>query len=247
MFTKTHILVVFAILVILTWTSGCQNGRPIPDDPSTARIDALFQEWDTPGSPGAAVAVLKEGEIVFSRGYGSAQLEYGIPITPATIFHVASVSKQFTAFAVTLLAQEGRLSLDDDIRKHLPEVPDFGSTITLKHLLHHTSGLRDQWEALAMAGWRLDDVITTEHILSMVRNQKELNFEPGEEHLYCNTGYTLLGEIVARVTGQSFSAWTKENLFDPLGIVGAEHRFDPCAVIGCRAQNAFGVVHVHDS
>jgi len=197
---------------------GCQTRTEPPDDPFSARIDELFKEWDTSGSPGAAVAVLKEGDVVFSKGYGSAQLEYGIPITPATIFHVASVSKQFTAFAVTLLAHQGKLSLDNDIRTHLPEVPDFGRTITLRHLIHHTSGLRDQWEALAMAGWRLDDVITRDQILSMVSHQKELNFDPGERYLYCNTGYTLLGEIVGRVTGQTLAAWTKENLFTPLGM-----------------------------
>ncbi len=215
---KTHIPILVVVLGLLVCASGCQKAPHPPDDPFAARIDTLFREWDTLESPGAAVAVLRDGNIVFSRGYGIAQLEYGVPITPDTIFHVASVSKQFTAFAVTLLAQQGALSLDDDIRKYLPEVPDFGSIITLRHLIHHTSGLRDQWEALAMAGWRLDDVITREHILTMVQHQRELNFEPGEEHLYCNTGYTLLGEIVARVTGVSFAAWTKNNLFEPLGM-----------------------------
>ncbi len=131
---------------------------------------------------------------------------------------MASVSKQFTAFSIALLANEGKLALDDDIRKYLPEVPDFGKTITIKHLIHHTSGLRDQWNLLATAGWRMDDVITKKDILKMVEKQKELNFNPGEESLYCNTGYTLLGEIVSRVSGKSFAEWTKENIFHPLGM-----------------------------
>lgn len=213
----TTILAVIGVV----WMSapGCRGGGGGPGGSPEADIDALFAEWDRPDSPGAAVAVLMGSEVVFAKGYGSAQLEYGIPITPTTVFHVASVSKQFTAFAVALLASEGRLSLDDDIRQHLPEIPDFGKTITIRHLIHHTSGLRDQWEALAMAGWRLDDVITRDHILRMVRNQRGLNFAPGERHLYCNTGYTLLGEIVARVTGTAFRDWTKEHIFDPLGMV----------------------------
>lgn len=204
------------LCTVLLLTAGCRGGGDAFDPAVENKIDSLFAEWDRPDSPGAAVAVLKAGDVIFKKGYGSAQLEYGVPITPSTVFHVASVSKQFTAFSVALLAAEGRLSLDDDIRKHLPEVPDFGKTITIRHLIHHTSGLRDQWEALAMAGWRLDDVITRDHILTMVRHQRELNFAPGERHLYCNTGYTLLGEIVARTTGTTFRDWTGEHIFGPL-------------------------------
>jgi len=180
------------------------------------QIDQLFTAWDNPETPGAAVAVVKEGKIIFSKGYGSANLEYSIPITPATIFHIASVSKQFTAFSVLLLAREGKLSLDDDIRKYISEVPDFGKVITLRHLAHHTSGLRDQWTLLALAGWRLDDVITKEHILKLVSRQKELNFNPGDEYMYCNTGFTLLAEVVARVSGKTFAEFTKERIFNPL-------------------------------
>ena len=129
---------------------------------------------------------------------------------------MASVSKQFTAFAIAYLAQQGKISLDDDIRKYISEVPDFGKTITINHLVHHTSGLRDQWNLLMIGGWRLDDVITKDHILKLVSRQKELNFDPGDEYMYCNTGYTLMAEIVARVSGKSFPEWTKENIFDPL-------------------------------
>ena len=180
------------------------------------QVDQLFAAWNNPNTPGAAVAVVKEGTIILKKGYGSANLEYAIPITPSTIFHIASVSKQFTTFSILLLAQEGKLSLDDDIRKYIPEVPDFGKVITLRQLAHHTSGLRDQWNLLAMAGWRLDDVITKEHVLKLVSKQQDLNFNPGEEFLYCNTGFTLLAEVVARLSGQTFAAYTQEHIFTPL-------------------------------
>lgn len=180
------------------------------------QVDEVFAQWDSKESPGAAVAVVKNGAIIYKKGYGMANLEYDIPNSPSTVFHIASVSKQFTAFSILLLEKAGKLSLDDDIRKYLPEVPDFGKTITLRHLATHTSGLRDQWNLLAMAGWRLDDVITKEQVLKIVSKQKELNFNPGEEFTYCNTGFTLLAEVVARVSGQSFAEFTQANIFTPL-------------------------------
>lgn len=183
---------------------------------SEKRIDQLFYSYSNEDVPGAAIAVVKNETIIYKNGFGMANLEYDIPITPSTIFHIASVSKQFTAFSILLLEKEGKLSLDDDIRKFIPEVPDFGKTITLKHLANHTSGLRDQWNLLALAGWRLDDVITQEQILKLISKQTELNFNPGDEFLYCNTGYTLLAEVVARVSGKSFAEYTKENIFEPL-------------------------------
>ncbi|MFC2083618.1 serine hydrolase domain-containing protein [Bacteroidota bacterium] len=187
-------------------------------DTENGKVDQLFVAWDRKDSPGAAVTVVKNGQIIFKKGYGIANLEYNIPITPSTIFHMASVSKQFTACAVAMLAQQNKLSLDDDIRIHIPEVPDFGEIITIKHLIHHTSGLRDQWNLLVMAGWRMDDVITKDHIMKLVEKQKELNFSPGEEYLYCNTGYTLLAEIVERVSGETYSDWCQKKIFEPLGM-----------------------------
>jgi len=189
--------------------------EPIAASPEK-RINQLFCEYSGNDVPGAAIAVVRDGEIQYKNGFGMANLEYDIPVTPSTIFHIASVSKQFTALSILLLENEGKLSLDDDIRKFIPEVPDFGKKITLRHLANHTSGLRDQWNLLALAGWRLDDVITKEHILKLVSKQKELNFNPGDEYLYCNTGFTLLAEVVARVSGKSFSEFTDENIFKPL-------------------------------
>jgi CubicO group peptidase (beta-lactamase class C family) len=201
------------------------------------QVDRLFADIDSETSPGAAIAIIHEGRVVYSRGYGMANLEYLIPITPSTIFHVASVSKQFTAFAIATLADRGLLSLDDDVRIHMPEFPDFGETITIRHLIHHTSGLRDQWELLAIAGWRLDDVITKEHILKMLRHQRELNFRPGEEYLYSNMGYTVLAEIVERVSGQSFKEWTHENIFEPLGMRNSHFHEDHQHIVPNRAYS----------
>jgi len=226
-------LALFILCCFLVTTVPAQNS----DDPLTKKVDQLFATWDKPESPGAAVAVIKDGAVVYKRGYGSANLEYNVPITPQTVFHVASVSKQFTAFAITLLANQGKLSLDDDIRKHLPEVPDFSKKITIRQLIHHTSGLRDQWTLLGMAGWRLDDVITKEHILKMVRHQKELNFDPGAENLYSNTGYTLLAVIVERVSGQSFREYTEANIFKPLGMTNTHFHDDHERIVKNRAYS----------
>lgn len=187
-------------------------------DDRGAQVDKLFAAWDKPDTPGATVAVVQGGRIVYSRGYGMANLEYGVRNTPSTVFHVASLSKQFTAFAIHLLAQEGKLSLDDDVRKYLPELQVGGARMTIRHLIHHTSGLRDQWSLLMLAGLRLDDVITEGDILGLVWNQKELNFKPGEEELYSNTGYTLLALIVKRVSGKPLDAFAQERIFGPLGM-----------------------------
>lgn len=194
---------------------------PAPDRPHGAAadaVDSLMAAYDREGSPGAAVLVFRGDEQLFARGYGRANLEYDAPITPRTVFHVASVSKQFTAFAVATLASQGRLSLDDDVRRHLPELPDFGQRITLRHLLNHTSGLRDQWSLWVMAGGRPDDVIRQGDLLRLIHRQRELNFAPGTEWVYSNTGYTLLAEVVKRVTGEEFGPWMKTHVFDPLGM-----------------------------
>lgn len=183
-----------------------------------ARVDSLFAEWNKSGLPGAAVGIVHGGKLIYAKGFGEADLETAVPIKPETIFHVASVSKQFTAYAVVLLAQQGKLSLDDNIRTYLPEVPDFGKTITIRQLIHHTSGLRDQWRLVTLAGGQMDDVITTEHLLNLVKRQRELNFTPGTEFMYCNTGYMLLAEIIARVTKQPFREWMQERIFRPLGM-----------------------------
>lgn len=228
------LLLVMVSFLSLAWraqAAGIDSAVP------AEKIDALFAEWDTPDSPGGSLAVIRDGQILYRRGYGRANLEYGVPNTPQTPFHVASVSKQFTAFAIHLLASEKKLSLDDDVRKHLPELHDFGKTITLRHLLHHTSGLRDQWDLLMMAGWRIEDVITQEDILRLVWRQRGLNFEPGTAYLYSNTGYSLLGEIVRRVSGQTLREFTEARIFKPLGMASTHFHNDHTEVVEGRAYS----------
>ena len=203
---------------------GADAKLPFPSPEQT--IDWVVSRRVPAGAPGLALAVVREGRVVFKRGWGLACLDYDVPITPATVFHVASVSKQFTAFAIALLADQGKLSVDDDYRKYLPDMPDFKQTVTLRHLLYHTSGMRDQWELLMLAGWRLDDVITQDDILGMLRRQRELNFPPGEEHLYCNSGYTLLAEVAGKVSGKPFVEYMRDQVFQPLGMTNTHFHLD---------------------
>jgi CubicO group peptidase (beta-lactamase class C family) len=206
---------------------------------SGKRIEQLMSVIVPGDGPGASIAVARDGKIIYSKGFGHADLEHDAHNEPNTVFHIASVSKQFTAFAIALLVDQGKISLDDDIRKYLPEMHDFGTTITIRHLIHHTSGLRDQWNLLAMAGWRLDDVITREQILRVLSKQRELNFKPGDQHNYCNTGYTLMAEIVSRVTKKSFTQWTKENIFVPLKMNDTQFYDDHQKIVPNRAYSYF--------
>jgi CubicO group peptidase (beta-lactamase class C family) len=213
-----------ALLAALPFAEIAQAAAATPAPASRSarsaeqQVDALFAKWNGPGRPGAMVAVIRDGKVLLSKGYGFADLERSVPITPSTVFTVGSNSKQFTAFSIHLLAQDGKLSLDDDIRKYVPEVPDFGKTITIRHLLHHTSGLREYFDLMLLTGWRLDDVITQEDALTLVERQRALNFAPGQEHLYSNTGYMLLGLIVDRVSGKPLAEFARERIFEPLGM-----------------------------
>ncbi|HEY5910849.1 MAG TPA: serine hydrolase domain-containing protein [Verrucomicrobiae bacterium] len=205
--------------------------------PPGERVDQAFREWNKPGVPGVSVAVIQHGQIVYEKGFGVANLEYDIPVSPQTIFHVASVSKQFTAMALVLLELDGKLSLDDDARKYLPELPDYGYKLTIRQLLQHTSGIRDQWQTLALAGWRLDDVITQDQILRLLFRQKELNFPAGTRHLYSNGGYTLAAEIVARVSGKPLPAFCEERIFRPLGMEHTHFHLDHRRIVPGRAYS----------
>lgn len=203
--------------LVICYLLGVQNN--FSQDQNNIRktdIDALFKEYNNSDTPGIAVSVIKDNEVVYQKGFGMANLEYGIPITTKTKFHVASLSKQFTAFLILKLQEEGLLSVNDDIRTYIPELPDYGNTITINHLLTHSSGIRDQWRLLELAGWRLDDVIKTEQIFKLIIKQKELNFLPGDSFGYSNSGFTLLAIIVERLTNMSFAHYAKQTIFDPL-------------------------------
>lgn len=200
------------------------QGRP---DPRADSVDALFQRYNRVPGPGLAVAVVRDARVVLRRGFGLADVENAVPITPATVFDIASLSKQMTGLAVAMLVAEGKVKLTDDIRKYIPEMPDLGRTITVGHLLHHTSGLRDWPGTLVVGGTTFADPISFDHILKMAYNQQSLNFQPGDEHVYSNTGYNVLADLVQRVTGEPFREWTTRNLFAPLGMAATVVRDDP--------------------
>ncbi len=229
-----------AVLILLIlcgrWAAQTQP-QPLPSNVK-AQVDKVFEKWDKSDSPGCALGVYRDGQIIYKHGYGMANLNDDVPITPATVFHVASMSKQFTAASIVLLAQQGKLSLDDDVRKYIPELPDFGERITIRHLVHHTSGLRDQWSLLGLAGWRYSlDLITDDDVMSVMTRQKDLNFKPGEKHVYCNTGYTLMGLIVKRVSEMSLREFTTKNIFEPLGMKHSHFRDDHAEIV---KHNALG-------
>jgi len=186
---------------------------------TNAEVDSIFERYTRPGSPGCALAVIRDGRVAYQQGYGLANLEHSVPVMPSTVFNIGSMAKQFTAFAIALLEAEGNLSLDDEIHKHLPEMHDFGHRIALRHLIHHTSGLRCTFpELLALAEWRDTDATTTQDVFWLLRAQRELNFRPGDEFLYANSNYILLALICERVSGQSFAAFCQERIFGPLGM-----------------------------
>ncbi len=181
-------------------------------------VDTLFAEFTRPGSPGCALGVLIDGKLVYKNGFGLANLEYDIPITPSSVFHVASMSKQFTAMAALLLEDSGRISLDDPISRYLPNCPEYAEAVSVRHLIHHTSGLRSDLVLLIMAGWRLEDVITNGDVMELFRKQQGLNFQPGEQFSYSGTGYLVLASIIEQVTGQSLDSYCRQMIFEPLGM-----------------------------
>ncbi len=187
-------------------------------DAKIKQIDELFQSWNSPDHPGGSVGVVVDNKLVYSKAFGLASLEYLVPNTYGTQYNIASVSKQFTAFGITLMHVRGQLSVDDDIRKYLPELPDFGHTITIRHMLHHTSGLRSLHTLLALAGWRGDDSRTNADLMQLMTKQKDLNFVPGSEYMYCNTGFMFMAEIIERISGLEFTDWMQQEVFKPLGL-----------------------------
>lgn len=183
----------------------------------TQQIDPLFTKWDTPQTPGGMLGIIHHGELILQRAYGMADVESAQPLTPDSVFDIGSVSKQFTAACVLLAAQDGILSLDDDVRKFIPELPDYGQIITLRHLIHHTSGLRDYLEGFFISG-AIYQPFTAQDILNFIIHQQEVNFKPSEQFLYCNSGYFLLAQVIQRVTGKTLRQFAHERLFSPLGM-----------------------------
>jgi CubicO group peptidase (beta-lactamase class C family) len=203
---------------------------------SVAAVDAVFAGWISSSSPGCAVGVSRAGKTIVSRAYGMANLEYGVPNTPATIFEAGSVSKQFTAAAVVLLAIDGKLSLEDPIRKYFPELPRYGDSITIRQMLNHTSGLRDWGTVAAAGGWpRGSRTYTHVHVLDIIARQKRLNYPPGSEYLYSNSNYNLAAMLVERLSGMSLPEFTRTRIFVPLGMTNTSWRDDYTRIVKNRS------------
>src|SRR6202008_2553492 len=205
------------------------------EPPAGIPVDGIFSMW-TSDTPGCAVGASRNGTIVLERAYGMADLEHGVPNRPDTIFEAGSVSKQFTAAAVLLLAQDRKLSLNDPVRKYVPELPDYGTPITIRQMLQHTSGLRDWGSVEDIAGWpRGTRVYTHAHVLDILGRQSKLNFEPGTRWSYSNSGYNLAAIIVSRVSGESFADFTRRRIFEPLGMTRTSWRDDHTRIVKDRA------------
>ena len=202
------------LFLIILLVSACTP----PENPVWPAIDQIFADYDDTESAGCVCAVMEGGRVTFARGYGMANLETGTPLTPESVIYIASASKQFTAAAVALLAVEGRIDLEDDIRTVIPEFPDLGATITVRHLVHHTSGIRDYFGLYSLAGKSDREYTNNQLILDLLYRQRGLNFEPGDRYLYSNSNYILLAEIVRRVTGQTLNQFTLKRIFEPLGM-----------------------------
>jgi len=232
--------VVAALLTITNAVAAQSASAPPGAAPYDARIDSIFARFDRRDAPGCAVAASRAGATSYLRGYGMADLENDVPITPSTSFYLASVSKQFAAYSVILLARDGTLSLDDDVRKFIPELHDFSSRyatpLTLRHLLNHTSGLRDYFALLALSGWPGDGPVTEQDFLQLVGRQRTLNFAPGARHLYSNTGYVLLAIVVKRASGRSLREFAADRIFVPLGMTSTTVRDDHTMLVKRRAS-----------
>jgi CubicO group peptidase (beta-lactamase class C family) len=202
----------------------------------TDKVDRLFTQWDKPESPGCALAIIQNGEIIYKRGYGMANLEYNIPISPSSVFDIGSNSKQFTAMCIVLLARQNLLTLDDELQKYIPEIPQYSHPITLRHLICHTSGLRDYLSLMDLAGMIYENDYPEEEIIALIARQQSLNFQPGTEQLYCNSGYFLLAEIVKRVSGKSLRLFAEEQIFVPLGMKNTHFHDDFKEIVKNRAD-----------
>src|SRR6266403_5133863 len=211
------------------------NGRGT-DEKRTAAVDEVFADLTKAGSPGCALGVYRDGKIIYSKGYGLANLEENVAIKPQSVFDIGSTSKQFSAASILLLEKQGKLSVNDDVRKYIPELPDYGQKITILHLLNHTSGLRDYLTLMELAGINTDSVTIDEDALQMVFRQKALNFAPGSDSLYSNTGFFLLSVIVKRVSGKTLREFAGENIFTPLAMTHTQFRDDHTSLIANRAM-----------
>ena len=221
---EIHVRRVLSFGLIALSASVVPAQTTLPDS-VVRKIDAVFARY-TPDGPGCAAGVYQNGKIAFAKGYGLANIEYGVPLTPRTPVTTGSVTKQFTAAAIALLVEQGRISLDDDVRKYIPELADYGKKITIRHLVHRTSGLRDWWALVSAAGMRSDDAYAANDVLAFAARQKGLNFEPGAEYNYSNTGYILMAIVVQRASGKTLRQFAAGEIFTPLAMSVTHYRDD---------------------
>ena len=201
----------------------------------TEKVDAIFSEWDKSDSPGCALAVIKGGEIIYKRGYGMADLERDVPISSESLFDIGSTGKQFTTTVIAILENRGLLSFDDSLRKYVPEMPGYAEEITIRHLIHHTSGLREYVTLMMMADLPFENFYPEQAFLDLITRQRELNFEPGDEHLYSNSGYFMLGIIAQRITGKPLTELIREYIYKPLGMLHSAFNKDHRPILKNRA------------
>ncbi len=229
-----------AALLLVPVSLSAQRWTLAPE--KRLEIDEVFAFVER-DAPGCALGIVQDGMLTFARGYGLANLDWGIPLTASTVFDIGSVSKQFTATAIALLEIDGTLSIDDPVRKWIPELPDYGSPLTLRHLLNHTSGIRDYLTLADIAGLDFDNVFDELDGVELIVRQRSLNFDPGSEFLYSNSGYLLLANIVRRATGRSLRQFLEERVFDPLGMASTSIWDDNTEIL---AERATGYAHGPD-
>ena len=220
----------FSLTLILI---GCESSH------EKNAVDKLFSEWNKSDSPGGSFAVIKNGDVLYKGGFGYGNLDYDYPNASNTIFYLASVSKQFTAMAMALLEEQGKISLDDDIRKYFPEIPDYGSKITIRNLIHHNSGLRDYLNLWVLKGRSYADVFDEKEIINLIARQKELNFNPGDEYMYSNSGYFLMAVLVKRATGMSLRNYTNRYFFQPLEMNNTHFHDNRDMIVKNRAESYY--------
>ncbi|MFL5518381.1 MAG: serine hydrolase domain-containing protein, partial [Gemmatimonadales bacterium] len=224
-----------ALLLLACLGPGPLSAQGALPDRVTRAVDTVFARFDRAGSPGCALGIYRNDRMVYARGYGSANLELGVPIGPATVFDIGSTSKQFTAMSILLLARDGKLALDDDVRRYLPELPAYRTPVTIRELLHHTSGARDYLTLMQLAGERFENVSTDADALDLLARQRALDFAPGSEWEYSNSGFFLLSLVVQRVSGASLRRFAQANIFGPLGMTHTHFHDDHQMIIPNRA------------
>ncbi len=237
---RTYTLSLMIVFLSITINMSAQ----LPDS-MAQKIDALFAKWNHDNTPGCAVGIVSNDSLIFAKGYGMASLEYNIPITPETPFNLASLSKQFTAYCIVLLAKQGKLHYDDDIRKYLPWFPDYGKKITIANLLNHTSGIRDAAVLSDIAGVNGEGVATNEDAFRMIKKQSKLNFSPGTDFIYSNSNYVLLAEIIKQVSGKSLPVFADSAIFQPLHMNNTLSEQDYHTVIKNKASSYVPVDSLH--